>query len=483
MQTIQSHKTAIRRFELSRPLKQALTDGVLRKEFSFFDYGCGYGDDISFLKDMGFVSKGWDPAHSPESDKQKSCVVNIGYVINVIDNINERKNALIEAFSLADKLLIVSAMLDNKSNQAVNIQSYADGYITSRQTFQKLFTQVELKDYLTLILEEEAFPAAPGIFYIFKDHSLKEEFLQNRVSRHYHFTRRSPLSLQERYAEYKDLLEEFMDSIYKLGRLPKEEEFLKSAEIKKNIGSFKKAFSLIQSFFPENLIEECKQRRYNDLLVYLALAHFRKVPRPKDLSPILRNDMKIFFGNYKVAKELGKDLLFSAGDASLIAKNCRASKIGKILPEDLYIHKEYIDHLSPLLRVYVGCADAFIGNIEEANIIKIHMHSGKVSYLEYEDFDTEPHPRLLKTTTVKLRELKMKEIDYSQRENPPILHRKETFVGEDYPQYKSFKKLSQDEEKAGLLDFASSIGTKKKWEERLNDMGFTIKGHKLVSLK
>ena len=57
-----------------------------------------------------------------------------------------------------------------------------------------------------------------------------------------------------------------------------------------------------------------------------------------------------------------------------------------------------IDALEPLLRVYEGFARAHLGEVEGANLIKLHRHSGKVLYLDYPDFLIEPHPSLLRST-------------------------------------------------------------------------------------
>ena len=88
------------------------------------------------------------------------------------------------------------------------------------------------------------------------------------------------------------------------------------------------------------------------------------------------------------------------GDAAAIDEACRNSPLGKLLPNALYIHCSALDELDPLLRVYEGCARACLGEIEEANILKLHRFSGKISYLAYPDFETDPHPAL--ATCVKL---------------------------------------------------------------------------------
>ena len=56
-----------------------------------------------------------------------------------------------------------------------------------------------------------------------------------------------------------------------------------------------------------------------------------------------------------------------------------------------------LDALEPLLRIYEGCGRAYLGEVEGANIIKIHRRSGKVSYLVYPDFENDPHPALLRS--------------------------------------------------------------------------------------
>ena len=45
---------------------------------------------------------------------------------------------------------------------------------------------------------------------------------------------------------------------------------------------------------------------------------------------------------------------------------------------------------------------------------------------------------------------KVRRDDYRRRENPPILHRKETFLPADHPLHSKFARLTREEEKAGL---------------------------------
>ena len=88
------HKTAIRRGDFSRPVKCLLRDGLLGKDVTFFDYGCGRGEDVDLLTAEGVACGGWDPAYRPDAPQQEADVVNLGYVINVIEDPAERAATL-----------------------------------------------------------------------------------------------------------------------------------------------------------------------------------------------------------------------------------------------------------------------------------------------------------------------------------------------------------------------------------------------------
>jgi DNA phosphorothioation-associated putative methyltransferase len=150
------------------------------------------------------------------------------------------------------------------------------------------------------------------------------------------------------------------------------------------------------------------------------------------------------------------------------------------MPEDLYVHRSAVDSLEPLLRIYEGCGRAFLGEVEGANIIKIHRRSGKLSYLVYPEFEDNPHPALLRSVRVNLRTRQIDSNDYSEIANPPILHRKETFLLPDDPRREKFARLTSQEEKHGLLSDASGIGTRDGWQRRLAERGFDLRGHRLV---
>jgi DNA phosphorothioation-associated putative methyltransferase len=214
--------------------------------------------------------------------------------------------------------------------------------------------------------------------------------------------------------------------------------------------------------------------------VYLALARFRKRPVLSQLPRTLQRDMRAFFGTYTKACRTADELLFQAGRAEAIDAACRRSPVGKLLPNALCVHRSALDSLDPLLRIYEGCGRAYLGEIDGANIIKLHRSSGKISYLVYPDFDTNPHPALRRCVKLSLRTRELDCYDYAGSANPPVLHRKETFLLPEHPLHAKFARLTRQEEQHGLLDEPAAIGTRSGWEQRLRDAGFRLRGHRLI---
>ena len=474
---IQRHKTAIRRGDYSRPVKCLLRDGLLGKDVTFFDYGCGRGEDLKLLGSEGFTCCGWDPAFQPDAPRQDADIVNLGYVINVIEKPDERAETLRLAWALCRQVMAVAAQV-LMAGRGKDPVEFGDGVLTNRGTFQKFFDQAELKAYLEEQLQTEAVPAGIGTFYLFKDEAHRQQFLANRFRRHEILPRRRIAEL--RLEEAREALEPLMGIIAELGRVPDPTEFDGTPAIIERFGSLKHAFAAIQRINGAETWEAIARRRREDILVYLALARFRKRPSLSQLPRTLQRDMRAFFGTYTNACRQADEVLFRAGDAGAVDEACGRSPLGKLLPDDLYVHRTALEALEPILRVYEGCGRAYLGEVEGANIIKIHRRSGKLSYLIYPDFETDPHPALLRCVRLALRSRVLHCYDYAQSDNPPILHRKESFLHLDHPLHGKFAKLTRQEEQHGLLTETSRIGTRQGWEARLKETGFALRGHRLV---
>ena len=131
------HKAAIRRGELSLAFKCLQRDQLLAPTGTVFDYGCGHGEDITRLRMLGMNCDGWDPAWRPDGRKQTANVVNLGYVLNVIEDVDERAAALREAWDLCQKILVVAARIVVGGWGKAEVE-YGDGILTQIGMFQKL---------------------------------------------------------------------------------------------------------------------------------------------------------------------------------------------------------------------------------------------------------------------------------------------------------------------------------------------------------
>ena len=514
---VQRHKTALTRYELSKPVKSLLEYGLLQVGTTFFDYGCGQGADVNGLQALGHETDGWDPVFRPEVAKREADVVNLGYVVNVIEDPAERLEALVDAFRHTRRLLVVSAMIQ-QTMEIEPANRLHDGVLTQRNTFQKYFEQQELQQYIEDALETSAVPVSLGVFYVFRDPVEQQDFLSARTRRAIDWAQiSSRLGLgapakdrwEELYGEHKELLDAFGNLALQLGHIPNPEEFSRLNEAREKLGSEKRALrafiqgggtkglewsdiaarfgiglppkarwevlyeanrELLDAFWRQALqlgrlpgaeefprygeviaamgsakralslflrkgggeeLKQAEETRRNDLLVYVALANLRKRVPFGHLSGTLRSDIRAFFGNYTRAMEEGLELLYAAGDPGEIEVACEDLKIGWQDEQALYLHRTLLNDLPPVLRAYVGCATALFGDVAQADVIKIHKASGKVTFLVYDDFDGKPLPELHHRIKVNLRTRWVQAFDHSGENQ--FLTKKERFLNRHGP--------------------------------------------------
>ncbi|WP_435237542.1 DNA phosphorothioation-associated putative methyltransferase [Psychromonas sp. PT13] len=490
---IDRHRTAIVRHELSAPMKTLAKNGFLEGDYTIFDYGCGRGDDLRELEAHGLDVIGWDPNFQPDNDKVASDIVNIGFVLNVIEDQDERLEALIKAWELADKLLVVSVMLANESyiNQ---FTPYKDGVITSRNTFQKYFAQSEIKAYIERHLDEITVTVAPGIFYIFKDKLAEQNYLQNKYKRHNNWqqlTSPEPIAQKDKakllITQHEALFNAFWQRCLALGRIPANNEFQQAEEIKSLTGSFKKTFTLLEELYNTSEFAQAQQKRKEDLLLYFAMSLFEKRKPYTQQPDNLKRDIKTHFGEYKTALNLATELLYAISDIDLIEEQC--NKANASLPasitnkgHSLILHKNFIDQLPLLLRVYVDAALQMYGEIDEAiDLIKIHITSGKVTLTNYDDFENKAVPFLVERIKIKMADQDIDFFDYINESRRPPLLNKGALIDETFVNYK--KQISFDKRLAKLLNTNLNedvLLSRGEFDSKLNSenkkvVGFTIK--------
>ncbi|MEV0156001.1 DNA phosphorothioation-associated putative methyltransferase [Micromonospora sp. NPDC050686] len=472
------HRTAMSRSALSRPLVTALGDQLLGPGVTVFDYGCGRGDDVRNLESLGYDVDGWDPSHRPQADRRPADVVNLGYVINVIERVDERAQALRSAWDLARQVLIVSSRLTWDARDLVG-RPLADGLVTKTGTFQKFYEQAELATWIEQTLNVQPHAAAPGVFYVFRDSARAQQFLANRV---YRYRPRVSIDPHATYEQHRERLAPVLAFLSDHARPPRPGELPTDQElaIQDSLGSLGRAIRLIRQVTDDAYWQRVTNQRRAELLIYIALSRFGRRPRFSQLGTTLAGDIRALFGTYQSACVQADRLLLACGDPAMIFVTARSSPIGKQTPTALYVHRSALAELPPVLQVYEGCARALTGTVDGANLIKLSVTQPQVSYLAYPRFDRDPHPTLAAAVTVNLRKLTVDWRDYTRSDNPPLLHRKEEFIGTDDPRRALYSRLTRAEQRAGLYEHPERIGTLRGWQATMAGAHVELRGHRLV---
>lgn len=465
---IERHRTAIKRYDLSKPVKLLLERGLLRKGERFFDFGCGHGMDVEALQQLGFQATGWDPAFRPAASKTPAEVVNLGYVLNVIEEPTERIATLREAYSLVERILLVSVLVNGQETDA-HSHPYCDGFLTKANTFQKFYVPGELEQLIEQTLDAEVNTLGMGVCLVFRRSEDAELFEANRNRRRVDWTeigtqlkfsvpiRRERLSV-DRHELHKELYKEFWHVLLELGRVPQAGEFDRLTDVKKASGGIRRAVALVVLHHGETLWQMARTTRTEDVLVYLATANFRKQFRRREIPLRTMHDIRSFFGDLSTAQLKARDLLFAAGDPDEIELACEGLPFGWQDPEALIIHRSLFQELPPLLRIYIHCAAQRYGDPMQADLIKIHKRTRKVTFQHYDDFDGNPLPELRLRIKVNLRNLFVEVFDYSRDSKVQLLYFKERFVAADAPGRPIMEKFSRKLRKLGLEEATIGYG-------------------------
>ena len=452
------HKTAIARQRLSVPMQALVRAGIVDEGRSVFDFGCGRGDDVAALTSVGIEASGWDPHWRPDAKIAEADVVNLGFVLNVIERPEERVETARRALALARVCLCVGVMLVGKGSVA-GLRRLGDGFISNRGTFQKYFTQAEIKGLLERTLGLEAIAAAPGVFFFFRDKIEEQRFLARRhrqardISvlvqavppprprlRKAERVPRSPrLSVAERN---RDILSSLWAISLDLGRMPLEEELPAdlAAAVAEGVGSVKRAFSMAERLVGgASDLGRARDARIADLTVYFALNLFNRRQAYGELPPELQRDVKAFFGSLKDAEVAGRELLFSLGKAEAIGSACREAAVSGLGHLDgdhsLLVDARLADRLPASLRAYIGCAEKLYGSVGGAHALKIHIGSGKLTLLRYEGYADTPLPRLVERVKIKLKDVDWDEFAYTDGDQARVLVMKSLLMSPDLPGY------------------------------------------------
>lgn len=459
---VRRYLTALSRSNFSAPVQALLRHGLVGQDTSFFDYGCGRGDDVRNLCANGVTASGWDPYYASDAAKRSAHTVNLGFVINVIEDIDERVAALRGAYALAEGVLAVSAMLTSQC--PADGRPYRDGYLSSRNTFQKYYSQAQLRDFIEHSLDESAIAVVPGVFFVFRDKDLEQRFLAARYGQRNRSTMqgwiyaphakppkllraprepREPRSEVDRnsqlFAAHQEDFQRLWLRFLALGRPADKHEVDEDlrTRLEHAIGGWAKITRIALERFPANELGAARAMRTADLLVFGAQRQFEKRAAYCELEPGLRADVRHFFGDLATWQSGARAVLFNIGNLAQIDAACRdaAAKGYGYLEEghSLQLHISLLERLSTLLRVYVACATMLCGDVSEFDLVKIHIRSGKVTLLKFENFESHPLPRLRQRLKVNLRDQDLDVFNYGVDYPSTLLYHKSRFINEEFP--------------------------------------------------
>jgi DNA phosphorothioation-associated putative methyltransferase len=493
---IARHLTALSRSYLSVPIQSLIRHGLLKPGVSVFDYGCGKGDDVRNLQSLGYAVSGWDPHYCPENPQQRADVVNLGFVINVIDDLDERCEAIERAFALTDRVLVVGALIGNPPT--LGIRRHGDGVITSRNTFQKYYSPGELLQFVSAVLDQDALPAAPGVVYAFKDRVLETNYLLGRYANRGRVARallpavdrptlprvRARKPKRELPAEVLAALSGLWQVYLDLGRRP---ELAEVPDIGVLVGHFRtpgRVFRYAEATNDAEALARSASARRDDLLVGLSLQLFARRKRFRDLDDRLRLDIKSFFGTYDNAQREAVSLLQAIGDVARLLRDrdqAASAGLGHIDHDGhLQLHSSLVGRLPPLLRVYAGAATAAYGDLASTDLVKLHVRTGKVTLMAFDDFTECPLPRMRERVKVDLREQDLQVFEYGETFAKPYLYRKSRYINEEFPNYPEQQALDEQLEALGVLGESAYGPSPAELEAALEAKRWAIDGFRLV---
>lgn len=413
---VHRHRTAMARHTLSQPMSLAVRHGLVREDTTVFDYGCGRGDDLRALISAGVEARGWDPHFAPDEQVVEAEIVNLGFVLNVIENTAERQAALERAWSISRKALVVSVMIVGAA-PLDGLRPFGDGYLTSRGTFQKYYQHAEIRAIVLQAIGVEPVALAPGIFVAFRAPEDEQEFLlERRRGRRASTTgyatgraRKSVIARPELHERIEAALTAMAEFALHRGRLPHAEEMPSSVHdlLASERVSFARAVdTCVASILDRDAFKLAERDSREDLLVHHALGALNRTKSAARPSPPMVRDVRTHFGSQQQLAEQALEYLHALADTrrTLDAmRDCAERGLGT-LDEDqrLVIDGSRIEGLSGPLRCYTGCASYLAGEVDDGDLVRLDPLRKRLTIFRLADRKI-PFPAITSSVSVDLR--------------------------------------------------------------------------------
>ena len=427
------HRTALKRKKLSSCMGALVDSSLVTNKSKIFDYGCGRGDDVSILAQNNFGNvSGWDPYFAKDNAiPKKSEFVSLSFVLNVIEDADERHSVLKKAFKIASKALVFSVMLEHQ-NTLQFAYPFNDGYLTSINTFQKYYSAPEIEAVVKEQLNETPIKLGPGIYIVFKDKSLEQEYL---------FKRQLGLLVETKTSVKDDagdsfaeaLVAKMVKTILSFGRVPKLTE-LKSKfqeEIAQARVSYNRLSRLALSQISISDLKHVREAFSAEILIFLAINRFDGRVKYGDLPEKFQIDVRAHFGSLRSANEEAERLLFSLSDTDgLISAALDAERAGHghLIGTKFRCHSKQCEKLPKNLRLFYKIGERLHRSIADTDIIQLHLETKKMAFLIVNEFEKSSLPRIHSREIVNFATQDIVVVPHQEKEQVRILFLKSALM-------------------------------------------------------
>jgi len=115
----------------------------------------------------------------------------------------------------------------------------------------------------------------------------------------------------------------------------------------------------------------------------------------------------------------------------------------------------------------------------QQSLVKIHIHSGKVSLMRFDDFEDQPLPRMVERVKIKLREQNIDYFAYGDSYEPPFLFHKSRYINEEFKNYPSQVEFEQALDNLRLFDWSEHGPAPSDFISKMSRHRWTIAGFDL----
>ena len=166
---------------------------------------------------------------------------------------SEREETFVR-LSILPNVLVVAVRVDHSLDAGVE---FSDGLLTSRGSFQKLYSQSEFRDYVAQVLGRRPHMAGLGVAYVFRDELVESSYLVSLAQKRVETSREQAIEQFTQDAAAK----RYIELSAALGRAPIAAEFSGYPDLQERFGSLGRIDRLARHALSVEAIEESRRRR------------------------------------------------------------------------------------------------------------------------------------------------------------------------------------------------------------------------------